>query len=262
MEVTFDLLTARVWDDCLDPKEFDELYTWFNRLEWWRHSSGRPQDPAWSTTDGDPLIAKPVKFTIDELISLPETVEPVLVPLLKVLAAGLSFFNRDLVDHIEIVPFAYPPGSGLGWHTDKHALGALTFYTHYDWSSSWGGELLLAPGVKLDAQDEEYYHRFDHNSIDDKIEKHGRGHWISPRPNRMVALKTPVLHKINRTTPQAQDRLSLQVWVYAKLTRQELQQINKATNVFAQVDAGQLPVELQQQIAQIQQGIALNDQDL
>jgi hypothetical protein len=255
MEVTFDINLARVWDNCLDPKDFDELYTWFNRLEWWRHSSGRPQDPVWSTTDGDPLIAKPVKFTIEELVDLPETVEPVLVPLLKVLASGLSFFNRDLVDHIELVPFAYPPGSGMSWHQDRHALGAITFYMHYEWKSSWGGELLLAPNVKLDDKDEEHYHRFDHNSIDSKLETVGRGHWISPRPNRMVSVKTPVVHKINRTTAQAGDRLSFQVWVYAKPTRSELQQINKSTNVFEHVQADQLPPELQQQIQQIQQDL-------
>src|SRR5437016_561861 len=48
-------------------------------------------------------------------------------------------------EDISLRSYLYPRGSKLSWHDDRTEFsGALTYYIHPRWGSTWGGELMVA----------------------------------------------------------------------------------------------------------------------
>lgn len=104
---------------------------------------------------------------------------------------------------ISIRPYLYPRNTKLSWHNDAGYAGALIFYVHPYWSSSWGGELMIAqtpPGgftaPHLDRADQDRF-----------LEMFGMGQYISAKPNRAVITGANVWHAINRVDADAGDNI-------------------------------------------------------
>lgn len=93
--------------------------------------------------------------------------------------------------------FLYPQGSGLAWHDDSGDRAAsFVYYAHPEWQASWGAELLIAPAAPgLRPADQ-------NDLLTSRI-----GHYVAPRPNRLVLLRTGVPHMIKKVEPHAGDRL-------------------------------------------------------
>lgn len=104
--------------------------------------------------------------------------------------------------------YLYPRGSKLSWHNDAMAYaGALTYYIHPKWGSTWGGELMVAevpPLADLKKKPLVGPH-LEHEWEDDYINEQGVGQWISPKPNRCVIMPGGVYHSVNRIDQNAGD---------------------------------------------------------
>ena len=117
--------------------------------------------------------------------------------------------------------YIWPPGSGLSWHNDSNYLGAFTFYCHDYWSPEWGGEFLTAEAneyILPDKKDIEWK-VFDNQPLYDTIMDQGVGHYIQPKPNRLVLNKGGphgILHKVNKSTVNSGPRITLQGFIRAK----------------------------------------------
>jgi hypothetical protein len=108
----------------------------------------------------------------------------------RLLEAGII---RDQ-DVIHLGVYRWQARSGMGMHSDSHTDTAITFYLNDVWHPEWGGDFT-------------YY-----ESRDDVDE--GIGHTASPRRNRLVVNHSTVPHKVNYCSETAQDRVTLQAFVY------------------------------------------------
>ena len=106
-------------------------------------------------------------------------------------------------------PYLYPRGTGLSWHTDgKYKIsGAYVYYCHPQWRLNWGAELLINqtpnqnfeyPEVSL-INDKTQKTGFHLNSDElDNYMGDGIGHYITPKPNRLVIFRNNILHCIKK----------------------------------------------------------------
>jgi hypothetical protein len=97
-------------------------------------------------------------------------------------------------DIIHLGVYRWERLSGMGLHTDGHTDTAITFYLNDVWHPDWGGD-------------------FTYYASHDDLEM-GLGHSAAPRPNRLVVNHNTVDHKVNYCATTAQDRVTLQAFVY------------------------------------------------
>lgn len=153
---------------------------------------------------------------------------------------GIDYFFQNILKNIKIFelyigehkkawdfffcrPYLYPRETNLDWHTDgKYGItGAYVYFAHKQWSSNWGGELLIdSKFVKsTDYPTKEIYrdkyeqvsYALDNSKIKKIIENPGYGSFIYPKPNRLVIFKPFLWHKICEINKNAGEnyRLSL-----------------------------------------------------
>ena len=110
--------------------------------------------------------------------------------------------------------YLYRSGWGIPWHVDSgegsEYKGAFTYYVHKQWRGSWGGELMILPDERHDSP--------TNGSIDlafaqgtglrapSHIED-GVGTFILPKPNRLVVLRSGVLHSVNPVSVMAGENM-------------------------------------------------------
>ena len=97
-------------------------------------------------------------------------------------------------DIIHLAVYRWQQLSGMGLHTDGFTDTAITFYMNDTWSKDWGGDFI-------------YYDSADN------VAK-GMGHAVMPARNRMVVNRSTVHHKVNYCSNTAQDRVSVQAFVF------------------------------------------------
>ncbi len=186
-----------VIDDFLDEGAWTELWSMLQFADLAPVSRTRG---AWKLDDGVPLGS-------DEIITPPRTCEllhdperPHIFPsetaLDHVLAGILGEADRlegligDAWAHVTARVYVYPRGAGLSWHGDDHALysGAYIYYAHPHWNAHWGGELLVADMPEVSGDVPIMGHRFDNESYSESLMEVGAGHYVAPKPNRLVVL--------------------------------------------------------------------------
>ena len=184
-------------DDFLNEEDWTDVWSYFQFAKLSPVSRTRG---AWKLDDGVPLgtneIITPPRDA--ELVHDPE--RPELFPsetALDHVIAGLlgdaeSF--QDLIGsswaHVTARAYVYPRGSALSWHGDDHELytGAYIYYAHPHWNAHWGGELLVADVPPRDDALPIMAHRFDNEAYSASLMESGAGHFIAPKPNRLVVL--------------------------------------------------------------------------
>ena len=97
-------------------------------------------------------------------------------------------------DIIHLGVYRWQKKSGMGMHSDSHTDTAITFYLNDVWHPDWGGD-------------------FTYYESREDVEA-GIGHAASPRRNRLVVNHSTVPHKVNYCAEAAQDRITLQSFVY------------------------------------------------
>ncbi|MEZ5582755.1 MAG: 2OG-Fe(II) oxygenase [Candidatus Competibacteraceae bacterium] len=130
-------------------------------------------------------------------------------------------------------PRLYERGSSLYWHRDTPSVvtGSCTYYCHNEWNIQWGGELFIAHpsaheipkqhGPSMIAPKEvigrgltQLSGHLDNREVNDALMKAGMGHYIMPKPNRLVVMKTNNPHQISKIHPSAGDHVRASVTLF------------------------------------------------
>lgn len=139
-------------------------------------------------------------------------------------------------------PYLYPTGTGLSWHTDGkfEISAAYVFYCHPEWKPAWGSELLIDSSGDFDRGYPEKmtnhdklskigYH-LDQKEIDNFLLEKGIGHYILPKPNRLVIIKPNTLHRIKPVDPSAGDNVRASIAGFF-MNDQKIESIKKSENL-------------------------------
>jgi Rps23 Pro-64 3,4-dihydroxylase Tpa1-like proline 4-hydroxylase len=226
MRQTLSCKYLSVYDDVLSSHQFNSVFEYYNRLEFVHKFAHEQWNPVWSTTDGGVLSGRTMSLT-SNLSDPLEYPHDALIPLLLNINKAINrcgIFTVDEIQQIESValtPFIYPPGCGLSWHTDNDYIGAFTYYVHKHWSPDWSGEFLSVEAdehIKRDQINNKWL-IFDQTELHNAIMEKGYGQFIFPKTNRLIINKAGTqgtLHKVNKSTLQAENRLSLQGFLRRK----------------------------------------------
>ena len=186
MRPTFAQTNFAIFDDFLPERDWIDVWAFFQR------AALKPVAPsigAWRVQDGQPLASERMAWLREDPRCLPEqpdapapvggfvrqlsAVRPALDPWI---GGGLAMASGHA--------YVYPAGTSLRWHLDGDGrTGAFIYYAHPRWNIEWGGELLIAD---LDADKVPASYRFDNEDLNEFVLGQGRGHFVMPRPNRLV----------------------------------------------------------------------------
>jgi hypothetical protein len=196
----------------------------------------------WRIGDGEPLAGQTVLSEADPDCSDSATPRGGDTPLVYPTGGGIDLVMRAIHDHAAELAslighkgeawnrfsaraYVYPAGTGLSWHHDSDRYsGAFVYYAHPQWSSQWGGELLVADEscrgldtrlrvAEWDTHDPTSVQlkRLPPQLLDEPesaaLSAVGVGQYIVAKPNRLVILAAGQLHKINAVHPAAGDRV-------------------------------------------------------
>lgn len=187
-----------VYDDVLEKEQFATIWQAAQQLHYSNpHLSGWTK--VWRQNDGSNMGSQMFKYTE--------------APFNNPMDIVCNIFSEVSKQHPDLVPtwneitirnYLYPSGTKLNWHNDKGYAAAGIFYIHPYWSSTWGGELMLAQTPPCDnVPDPSLDHRFE----DAFLEHSGMGMYITAKPNRLVFTKAGVWHSINRVDKDAGDNV-------------------------------------------------------
>ena len=185
-----------VIDDFLDEEAWTEVWSLFQSVDLlpvtrttgaWKLDDGVP-------LGGDAIVTPPRDADLGESGERPDRF-PSGTALDHVVAAVLAHAEAlaPIVGsnwaHVTARPYVYPAGGALSWHGDDsaHYTGAFIYYAHPHWNAHWGGELLLAETDATDALPI-MAHRFDDEAYSAALLERGAGHFVMPKPNRLVVL--------------------------------------------------------------------------
>jgi len=218
MKKVLDCNNIQVYDNVITDEEFNKLHDWYNAIPYvWKNGQGE-WNKSWSTTDGSILLGQKMFFSPELNEELTPEDQPLRPILNQIKQAVDNFVGIENVSRVAVTPYVWPPGTGLSWHTDSNYIGTFTYYVHKHWSANWSGEFLTIEADNYITKPANLKWRvFDNKELEDLIVDHGIGHFIQPKPNRLVigrAGDNGILHKVNRSTMQAKDRLTLQGFLF------------------------------------------------
>ena len=219
MNYSLDLQNTKVIDNLLSADEFATVNNWMNDAPYVFKNTTGTWNKVWSIDDGEVLHSQPILLNaklelhnfFPELIPLMPFIEKI-PELLK----NVNLFDLEKVKSVIITPYVYPPSTSLSWHSDSNYAGAFTFYTHKYWNANWGGEFLTVEGdeyIDRAKKNNIKWRVFDNEDLENLIMEKGTGHFVYPKPNRIVFNKSGeygILHKVNKSTSRAKERLTLQ----------------------------------------------------
>jgi hypothetical protein len=220
MKPLYETRSFAVFDDVLRRSEFEEL---------WRHYQQVPLTPvnridyAWRLEDGEPFSSSPFSLVpglVWRLTGKRRPKHPTLFPTgtpwdhllrwidknARVFAPWIGSIGTDWF-RVEGRAYVYPPNASLAWHSDdtKRYSGAFVYYAHPEWNMAWGGELLVAEERaqrRLRKQKVRRPDRFDNRAYSEWLMAVGVGHYIAPKPNRLVLIGSNA-HSIVPVRPAA-----------------------------------------------------------
>lgn len=167
---------------------------------------------AWRITDGFPLESRTYRLSDEPSGGAMELVFRTLEQLANQ-HPELVGRRGETWSEIEVRHYLYPRGIKLSWHNDFDCSAACVLYTHDRWEASWGGELLLAD---LPGPDGELPAAVRQEGDSEVLNLLGVGHWVSPRPNRLVLSTGAVWHMITRVDADAGDHVRRSVAAFFK----------------------------------------------
>lgn len=211
-----------VIDHFLSAAAHEELYRYFKGLDF-QFVHTEKKIPAFKLTDGNPLWSTPTlshpyaKNTLYPVYPTGTSLDLLLKEVIELAESSSHLVGERGKDwaYFFARPYIYPAGCGLNWHTDGKygAPGAFVYYVHPEWEPSWGGELLISPPETAMSSEEEGPPRSNwvnahHTQI---IMEHSVGHYVLPKPNRLVLMKGKVFHTIKKVDPSAGDNVRMTI---------------------------------------------------
>ncbi|WP_058467785.1 2OG-Fe(II) oxygenase [Fluoribacter gormanii] len=222
MKLVFNNDVFAVIDDFLELSAFEQIWSFIQTKKFKFVHSSRWIN-AFSLEDGSPLWGgvtishpRPEPCTTEQIYPTNTTID---LFIKELIAESYEFGHligfKDIDwDFFYARPYLYPRGAGLSWHTDgKYKIsGAYVYYCHPIWDINWGAELLINPTPQLDFDYSEVTLinntkkkvGFHLNSSElNKYAADGIGHYIVPKPNRLVIFKNDILHCIKKVEHSA-----------------------------------------------------------
>lgn len=205
MRLTFKNSKFAIFDDVLPPDIFDTVWL---HAQCENYSSSLSQGnwiKVWRLGDNSPLGSKEYLWSKKPFNNYMDIIGHYFLEMTKVC--------KDLVEEnswndLSLRSYIYPRGTKLSWHNDAEVYsGAITYYVHPKWGSTWGGELLVAevPPFHTMKKKPKVGPHLDHEWEDNYILENGVGQWVSPKPNRCVIMSGGVYHSVNRVDSDAGD---------------------------------------------------------
>jgi hypothetical protein len=217
-----------VFDNVVPTHEFTLLWHYI-QYEDFRFVHQSEWQKIYRLSDGFPLEGPGViseessNIHISELSVFPtNTAIDILISLLKRESSRFEEWIGVMGTHWTVLTarsFLFPQGAGLSWHRDqKGRTGSYTFYAHPCWNVQWAGELLVAdesvknleyPRIQLYGVDEPKVvgAHLENAFENEKLLDVGVGHYIFPKPNRLVIMAAGNLHRISKASPAAGDNV-------------------------------------------------------
>ncbi|WP_437622077.1 2OG-Fe(II) oxygenase [Sorangium sp. So ce1151] len=217
-----------VFDDLLPQDEFEQFWAMYRRSEFKSVHAERLR-PSFRASDGHPYIGEYVVWTQTAIESLlPPGVSPSALPARfcptgkaydtlidrvrkHALPGCADLVGREGRDWVGILGrlYAYPVGSSITWHSDHlEVTGSFIYYTNPEWNVQWGGELFVADESALGQMTGDYTTlRFDTRHETEVLMRSGTGHYIMPKPNRLVLVGPGSPHKVAKVLPAAGDQM-------------------------------------------------------
>lgn len=193
-------------DDLLPPDVFWSFWQYFNQLPF-QNCFHDQWLKVWKLSDGT-IFRSPTfydsKAPFNNLMDVLQQRVSWLAPNFKHLVGERG---KDW-EEIQYTPYLYPAGTKISWHNDSGYTGACIFYAHPQWSSHWGGELMVARVNENEYVPSDSFSREEHSTF---LNNYGFGHYIAPKPNRLVITKGSSWHCINRVDSTAGDHVRCSV---------------------------------------------------
>jgi hypothetical protein len=196
-----------VFDSVLSPDAFTDIWTHVQNEEYETPTRQGYWVKTWRLGDGPVSSGRNRRLSHGPFACALDAFSEALIGIAEKHAEIVGARGVDWQD-ISMRCYLYFRGSKLSWHEDAAGYsGAFTFYAHPKWGSTWGGELMIADiagheAVQAGARTGPH---LDHAWEDQYLLGHGRGTFISAKPNRLVLLAPHVYHAINRVDPDAGD---------------------------------------------------------
>lgn len=204
MKLVFKNSKFSIFDNVLPDELFRRVWTHV-QYENYAHMAGNWLK-VWRLCDAKPLGSNEYSWLKKPFNNYMDAVGHVFMEIAKstseIVGDAANWYDMALRTYI------YPRGTKLSWHNDAgHYAGALTYYVHPKWGSTWGGELMVAdvPEQSKMPTQPQYGPHLDHEWEDGYLLENGVGQWISPKPNRCVIMAGGTYHSINRVDPDAGD---------------------------------------------------------
>lgn len=185
-----------VYDDVMKPEEFSSIWQ-FVQMENYMMPHITNWSKVWRITDGTSLGGNLYDNSDAPFNNQMDLINHYIVEIAKMHPELIGEYKK-----LYLRSYIYPRGTKLSWHNDKGYTAAIIFYTHPYWGSTWGGELLIAKTQEVQGVPPPH---LDHTFEDSLLSQYGYGHFITPKPNRLVITKGGVWHQINRVDDDAGD---------------------------------------------------------
>lgn len=195
-----------IYDEVLTPEEFLYVYAYIQEENYSNPTDNGNWIKVWRLGDCRP-VAGPERLASQAPFNMP-------LDLVHARIAQAATSHPEIIKpykDIGLRPYLYPRGTKLSWHDDSHTYcGAATYYCHRKWGSTWGGELMVAeapPRNQVFKGTNLTKPHLDHEWEDEYVNLYGMGHFINPKPNRLILMAPGTYHSINRVDPDAGDHL-------------------------------------------------------
>ena len=200
----------RVYDEVVEAQAFSELTLLLAKAQFEKvHQPGRGY--AWRREDGEPEATS--NCFHDGAAPWAASLFEVLLAQAEALRPLVGTQGQDW-GVVSARAFRHGAGSGLSWHTDDPGYtGAWIFFAHPAWDCHWGGELLVAdpscqgrqwrepkPPKDLAPKAREALKIRAENAL---LAEVGVGHYLFPKPNRLVVIAGGHAHRVSPVTPGA-----------------------------------------------------------
>lgn len=231
MQISFSTNLFCVIDNFLPSPEAEEVWKYL-QAESYNQVTAMYWNGAWRLDDG-PVMRGPLSGfgpipNLEMKFPTGRGVDLVIQKLLSSASQWEAWIGQKDKDwnSFTSLPMLYPRDTSLFWHRDAaNWTGSYTYYAHPSWNSQWGGELLVAdesllkipedhgvflkPKRKIMGSDGDWSFgaHLDNSEASQLIMELGVGHYVLPKPNRLVLLKGGAVHCVTKVTAAAGDHV-------------------------------------------------------
>lgn len=245
MKICFSNDQFMVIDEFLPLDQFEQMWRWFHVAPFFPNDI-RGLHGAWRLDDGRVMRGPDIyygKVAQQVAQSLPGAFAHPTGTGMDLLIEQFSrhgetykaLIGKEGVDWrtLAAAPRLYERNSSLYWHRDTPSVvtGSCTYYCHPEWNIQWGGELFIAHppaepipdrnGPSMVAPKEvmgrglvQLSGHLDNREVNAALMAEGMGHYVMPKPNRIVVMKTGNPHMISKIQPAAGDHVRASVTMF------------------------------------------------